>query len=698
MSCKPLKCCGATCPPGSDPEEGRALLVKTKTVVHTVLCCYNEVFEELATCFKSFQGESNWLTIDLSIYMDGHQTAEKRRKSETYAALNKLLGLSKKMSRDRWGCTVYQGVYGCAHWTLYIKGANCIVPRGKRNSHILFYGKLEERIAAGEIHRPQAILQVDADTGTEKGVAEVERMMDLLLGCPGTAAVSSTTRPANYWASWVTVMQELDYVQMRFLFGAQSFFRSVQVCIGQACLYNYDLISKRVFADGTSVLDDYIAPHDEATITDVIAETIEDSYITTCIQRAGFGTSFSLWNNFNTYVPADTTEFFGQRRRFITAAAYTPTWMYMFTTTFWTPRFFRIVFLIPMLFGQLHFLFWMGPEAIQNFHNVLVVQAYGGTPANALLTPALEAASDPHYIFMSAFAFILLFILVTMDKSSVDRPAFLLFTVVAVTTVAASTWGMWLHEATGQPDVPLKMFGVHLGVEVSSWAWLLFSNTVPLVVIYSFLTFTSFQRWPMLWLSILVGLFTGNMGSTIFMTIQHPFILAFAFANIDSRAWGTREKEGDMNEEKSVKMKQNARTLWWKKIFMLTGWLSLTFLITCAKILTPAPHAAYKGIPTGWLAGGPYQWITNFTTMPKSLQTGISYFLLFTLPVAWVLEFISQWLLIKYRENARNAQKADQCTPWSLLGPLMRLRLQSFQWSCCQDLPTYDLLGKPISK
>ena len=48
-------------------------------------------------------------------------------------------------------------------------------------------------------------------------------------------------------------LQELDYVQMRFLFGAQSFFRSVQVCIGQACLYNYDLISKRVFADGTSV-------------------------------------------------------------------------------------------------------------------------------------------------------------------------------------------------------------------------------------------------------------------------------------------------------------------------------------------------------------------------------------------------------------------------------------------------------------
>merc|ERR1719231_214821 len=254
-----------------------------------------------------------------------------------------------------------------------------------------------------------------------------------------------------------------------------------------------------------------------------------------------------------------------------------------------------------------------------------------------------------------------------------------------------------MYEATGQPDVPLKMFGMHLGVDVSSWGWLLYSNTVPLIIIYSFLTFTSFQRWPMLWLSILVGLFTGNMGSTIFMTIQHPFILAFAFANIDSRAWGTREKADDITAEKSDKMKENAYTLWWKKIFMVTGWFSLTFIISCAKILTPAPHLTYKGIPTGWLAGGPYQWAAQFTTMPASMQTGISYFLLFTLPVAWVLEFISQWLLVKYRENARNAQKADRFTPWSLLGPLMRLRLQSFQWCCCQDLPTYDLLGKPIS-
>jgi len=667
---------------------------KGDVAVHGILCCYNESLEELTTCFRTFKGQS-YLKVNLSILMDGHTTAEKRADSPTFAAMKEILGFDESTATDLWGCTVYTGLYDeCTSWTLYVKGPD--LPRGKRNSHVFFYDKFEGRIADGEIPRPTAMLQVDADTGTANGLYEVERMLDLLLGNPGVAAVSSTTRPANFSNSPVSMMQEVDYTQMKLLFTMQSFFRSVQVCIGQACLYNYELLTTPIygncyFPEGSTVVEHYCGAFDKADIMDVVAETIEDAYITTVIQKAGFGTQFSFWTNFDTYVPDTVSDFFGQRRRFITAACITPPYMYAFTRVFLTLRFWRIIFLLPMLAGELQFLFWLPATAVMNLHNVLAWAIYKPYPyPYEMVTPGSAVTGD-HYIFWGCWSAILIFMLVVMDHSAGDKSIFLTFCSVACVLLGVCTMGVWIHSQIALLAVDVTLYGMATGWMIPAWANIPFNMFVPIAIVYTVMNFNTPERIPFVWASTILSVFTGNMGTTWVLSMQIPLVIAMSAANADSRAWGTRSVEAP-DAAKSTELETRARILWWKKIFLFVFWFGLTFFVSYLQIMVP--YQVFHGVSLRNLAWGPYAWITF--EVPKEYQFYVTFYMMFTLAVALPLEVVAQALLITYRYYSRKAAETGTTSMWCWLGPLMRLPIHTFPLPMSPTYPTYDVSGMKL--
>jgi len=350
--------------------------------IHACLCAYAEDLEELENCMTTFKGAPAWCPVRLSIMLDGHSViadelisndedgkteraakAESKRNDLTWKALSEVLGINEKSLQiyeegkdTAFEGIVYSGQGDSVPYDLYVKAS--VLPRGKRQSHRVFFKILENNIQNGSITKPTAIFITDADTGSRKGLSEVGRMMDLLMANPGVAALSTSLRVGNFNQSLIpnpiVATQAWDYSCIKYVFGGQSFFRSTQACIGCAVMYNYALLLQKPESGDLSVLEKYTKPFSENFYELVMLDLVEDQGMSVFCLEAGLGTMFSHSTNFYAYVPDSIVEFFGQRRRWMEGGLIGPLHFFFQSTSFFSLRFWRLPYWFAAAWMQLY--------------------------------------------------------------------------------------------------------------------------------------------------------------------------------------------------------------------------------------------------------------------------------------------------------------------------------------------------------
>merc|ERR1711988_829721 len=155
-----------------------------------------------------------------------------------------------------------------------------------------------------------------------------------------------------------------------------------------------------------------------------------------------------------------------------------------------------------------------------NLHNVLAWEIYKPYPyPYEYVTPGSAPTGD-HYVFWGFWAAVLIFMLAVMDHSAGDKKHFLTAVSVAVTCLGLVSFGLWMHTSTKLLPVQLNLFGNDIGVTAPAWANVPFEMFVPICIVYSVFNINSPMRWPMTWIGAIVGVFTGNMGTTWVPSIQ----------------------------------------------------------------------------------------------------------------------------------------------------------------------------------
>ncbi|KAH8076358.1 hypothetical protein SO694_00109023 [Aureococcus anophagefferens] len=307
--------------------------------------------------------------LHLSFVVDGSTDPE--NPSHSLLALCRCLGIdaAAPADADLFGCRRYEGEMRASAgadgfsgdreetkeegalktypFEVWVK--NGALPRGKRMSHRLYFEILRARVASKELPTPPTAIHFqDGDTGSDRGLADVEKLFLLLLEDDDTGVVCSKTRPAQYspWV-WLLRTQQLEYLEMFGGLGGFSWFRSVGCAVGMSVMYRWTALRDGVVHEGMTVLEKYVST--SRSIVDlVMLDMVEDYGMTMYILQSGAGSVMSHLTHFRTCVPETWCDYFGQRRRWYTGGL-VGNFVILFSRTYLTCKYYRFCFW-PFLF------------------------------------------------------------------------------------------------------------------------------------------------------------------------------------------------------------------------------------------------------------------------------------------------------------------------------------------------------------
>ena len=246
--------------------------------IRSCVCVYRESELEVSTMMVTWTNAGSrpetLPPLHVSFIVDGSTDAKEH--SPTFLALSRLLGIdpSAPDDGDAFGCRRFAGEIAATAegddaappkrdkrypFEVWVKNAN--LPRGKRMSHRLYFEVLQARLAGGALAAPPAAIHFqDGDTGSERGLGDVEKLFLLLLADDDTGVVASKARPAQFApCSWLLREQQLEYLEIFGSLGGYSLFRSVSCAIGMSVVYRWTTLRDGIVdaEGGVTVLQKY---------------------------------------------------------------------------------------------------------------------------------------------------------------------------------------------------------------------------------------------------------------------------------------------------------------------------------------------------------------------------------------------------------------------------------------------------------
>ena len=515
-----------------------------KAGIRTCVCVYRESEVEIKTMMATWRiagpRPETLPPLHLSFVVDG--STDPADPSPTLSALCACLGIDPlaPLDDDVFGCRRFGGrmvasVGPYAFWgdavdeetkeegairtyafEVWVK--NAALPRGKRMSHRLYFKILRARIETGEVApAPTAVHFQDGDTGSDRGLADVEKLFLLLTEDSDTGVVCSKTRPAQYHPCvWLLRTQQLEYLEMFGSLGGFSYFRSVGCAVGMSVMYRWTTLTEGIVpSEGISVLDKYVSVS-KHIVDLVMLDMVEDYGMTMYILQSGAGSVMSHLTHFRTCVPEDWENYFGQRRRWYTGGL-VGNFVILFSRTYLTTKYYRFVFW-PFLFMTYFSGVCLGLGLMTYSLATAATYAYEGG----------DTVDDP---------------VVFQDLDVYKCCVVALFGVYAVYFLA-------VVEATNGERVYTNAFAASVTVALA-WAslFLVVMYVGPTAEIASLVSFfvaiillSEYQTWPRLAINIIVTVINSYV-------LNVPMMI-FAVANLDSAVWGTRTSEQIDSEAK----------------------------------------------------------------------------------------------------------------------------------------------------